>query len=228
MKRLILVVVVASAALVVVVPSSAEAGDTLCEGDMTGTFDNVIVPSGAVCHLTDATISGNVKALEDSRLRIENSTVGGNLEGDKADIVQLFFVTVREQISIKEGGPGTQDSSGTFNVCFPGATPCEALIVGGEVEEGGIQIEKMVGDVLVASVDVAGNLKLEENSITGLFRVGDSTVGQNLQVSKITGSTNKVIQENTVGQSLQCFDNDSPFAALFNTAGTAEGQCATP
>src|SRR5687768_18568325 len=100
-----IIAMVISAALVLVLPSNAEADDTACVGALTGTFDNVIVPPGQVCHLTNSMVWGNVKALEGAQLRIDHSHINGNVEGDKADIVQLFFTVVREQISIKEGGP---------------------------------------------------------------------------------------------------------------------------
>jgi hypothetical protein len=74
-------------------------------GVLTGTFDNVVVPPGARCTLENSFVQGNVKALESSQLVIENSNVRGNVVGDKADLVQVNVSTVRESISIKEGGP---------------------------------------------------------------------------------------------------------------------------
>jgi len=84
MKRITLVAaLLMSAALVVLLPSTAEADDTPCTGTMTGgTFDNVVVPPGATCVLIEATVLGNVKALEDSRLRVDFSDIGGNVEGE--------------------------------------------------------------------------------------------------------------------------------------------------
>jgi hypothetical protein len=232
MKRIEFVIAIAmSAAFILASPSNAEADDTACVGALTGTFDNVIVPPGQICHLTNSTVWGNVKALEHSRLRIERSTINGNVEGDKADIVQLFFTEVREQISIKEGGPAAS-ADGVFNVCGfgMGFTPCEVLLAGVTVEVGGIQIEKMVGSVLFDRVRVPGNIKVEANVITGtefLF-LNNTTVDENLQVFKNTGSGQKQLQGNSIGQNLQCFENDPPFVVLFNTASQAEGQCAVP
>jgi hypothetical protein len=172
---------------------------------------------------------GNVKALENSRLLIRDSNVQGNVEGDKADIVQIFFSTVREYILIKEGGPAEPPAQ-ELNVCGPGAnfTPCEALIVGTTVELGGIQIEKMIGDVLIAAVTVQGNLKVEDNFISGLLSIRNAAVAGNLQVFKNMGPGAKFVQGNSVGQNLQCFENEPPFVGQGNTAGHAEGQCAPP
>jgi hypothetical protein len=227
MKRV--VAVLASTALLAVLPLQAEADDTQCVGALTGTFDNVIVPPGATCVLTDSVVLGNVKALERSRLLIRDSQVGGNVEGDKADIVQIFFSTVREYILIKEGGPA-EPPAPQFNVCGFGMnfTPCEALILGTTLQEGGVHIEKMIGDVVVGRVDAPDNLKVEDNVITEILLIQNSTIGQNLQVFKNRGVGTKLVQSNTVGENLQCFENDPPFLGQGNTARQAEGQCATP
>ena len=227
----LLVAVLASAPLVLALPSKAEADDTPCVGALSGSFDNVIVPPGATCTLTNSTVSGNVKALEDSRLLIRNSMIDGNVEGDKADIVQIFSGSVRQYILIKEGGPAVvPPGPSPFNVCGFGMdfTPCEALVSGTTVVEGGIQVEKMTGSVLIDSSVKAGNVKVEGNTVNApeVLIILDSTVDQNLQLFKNVGTGNKLVQGNTVGDNLQCFENDAPFAAPFNTAGSAEGQCA--
>jgi hypothetical protein len=233
MKRIECVTaVVISAALVLVSPSTAAADDTMCVGSLTGTFDNVIVPPGQTCVLNDAMVWGNVKALEDSRLRINNSRVNGNVEGDKADIVQLFFTVVREQITIKEGGPAASILPSPFNVCGNGIlfSPCEALMVAVTVEVGGIQVEKTTGSVFISSSDVNGNVKVEANAVDvpEVLTIRSNTVNGNVQVFKNAGSGEKTVRSNTVGQSLQCSENDPPFLAGFNTAAQAEGQCAAP
>jgi hypothetical protein len=231
-RFLLLVAVLASGALVVLSPSNAEANDTECVGALTGTFDNVIVPPGQTCILTNATVGGNVKALEASRLSINRSTVHGNVETEKSDIFQILFSTVRQQVSIKGGGPAAPPAP-LFNVCGFGIdfTPCEVLILATTVEEGNVHIEKMAGSIVIQALSVPlGNVKIEENSIEvpELFLLDNATVGQNVQIFKNTGAGNKFVQNNRVGENLQCFENDPPFVAQFNMARQAEGQCASP
>ena len=228
-KYLVLVAVLSSAALILALPSKAEANDTHCVGALTGTFDNVVVPPGQTCLLTDSTVLGNVKALEGARLLIRTSEIEGNVEGDKADIVQIFSSRVREFISIKEGGPAQAPAPG-FNVCLVpgGATPCEVILAAVTVEKGGIQIEKMSGDIIVDRAILPGNLKVEENFITGRLLIQNSTVDENLQVFKNMGLGAKAVQANRIGDNLQCFENDPLFVGQFNAAGKAEGQCAPP
>jgi hypothetical protein len=233
MKRITLVgAMLMSAALVVLLASNAEANDTLCTGTMTGgTFDNVVVPPGATCVLIEATVLGNVKALEDSRLRIDFSDIGGNVEGDKADVVQISVSDVRGQISIKEGGPAVGPDP-NFQVCGfgMGFTTCEVVIAGGNVFFGGIQVEKTVGTVLIAGVRVGGNVKVEANVVAApeILFLQNNIVHGNFEVFKNTGDGNKFVLGNTVQQSLQCFENEPPFLASGNTAGNAQGQCAAP
>jgi hypothetical protein len=223
----------ASAALIILLPSNAKANDTECAALLTGTFDNIVVPPGQTCNLTNATVLGNVKAFQDSRLSMFNTTVLGNVETDKADIVQMILSTVRQNISIKEGGPAGPPAP-SFNVCRGSDgnfTPCEVLILLTLVEQGDVQIEKMVGTILIEDLEVrVGNLTFQENSIepTEVFRVTDTIVGGNLQVLKTTGAGNKVVVLNAVGENLQCFENDPPFVGQPNTARQAEGQCASP
>ena len=224
--------VLMSAALVVLGASNAEANDTPCTGTMTGgTFDNVVVPPGATCVLIEATVLGNVKALEDSRLRIDFSDIGGNVEGDKADVVQIFGTDVRGQISIKEGGPAVGPDP-NFQVCGfgMGFTTCEVAIAGGNVFFGGIQVEKIVGTVSIAGVRVRENVKVEANVVAAhesLFLQNNRVQG-NLEVFKNTGDGIKFVLGNSVHQSLQCFENDPPFLASGNIAGNAQGQCVVP
>jgi hypothetical protein len=234
MKGITLVAAVfMSAALVVLLPATAEANDTECTGTMTGgTFDNVVVPPGATCVLINATVLGNVKALEDSRLRIDFGNIFGNVEGDKADVVQIFVTDVRGQISIKEGGPAVGPAP-EFQVCGNGMdfTTCEVAIIGGSnVFFGGIQIEKMVGTVLIAGARVRENVKVEANVIAApeILFLQNNRVSGNFEVFKNTGNGNKQVLGNNVHQSLQCFEHDPPFFAAGNIAGNAQGQCVAP
>jgi hypothetical protein len=232
----------------------------------------VVVPSGAACVLTDATVKGNVKARENSTLimrrttvggnvdvasrgtlgsgavlssstvkgsikALENSqvemtgmTVGGNVEGDKADFVDLFTEAGRNQV----GGSIQIKEAGAVRVC------------GTDLPEGNIQLEKNTGFVQVGGSGCGaglfggntlskGNIKVEENTIPAscgpfppfpcrLEIIGNS-VGGNVLVFKNRGPGTKLVQNNTVVQNLQCFENDPPFVGGPNTAGKAEGQC---
>ena len=206
------------------------AGDTPCAGALPpGIYDNIIVPPGASCTLSASVVLGNVKALENSQLVIISSNVRGNVEGDKADLVQVNFSLVRENILIKEGGPAPIVPPGGF-FCPPAFSSCEALVFHTIVEEGNVQIEKMVGTVWVGDNSIQkGNIKIEENFIPldEILVIGANKIAQNLQVFKNTVPGGKFVDTspNTAGESIQCFENSPPFLGGPNIAPKKEGQC---
>jgi hypothetical protein len=232
-KRLI-ALLVALTSVLVAAPGAA-ANDTSCTGTLTGTHDNVVVPQGAICVLNAAMVRGNVKALQDSRLAVNFSNVGGSIEGDKADVVQVNATTVRENISIKEAGPPFSGPlPGGFFICaFDfGFTPCEALVQNTTVERGNIQLEKIHGTAWVAGSlllsPIRGNIKVEDNlasPIAEFTAVTNNSVEQNVQVFKNKGPGNKLVSGNTVREDLQCFENDLPFVGAPNVARQVQGQC---
>jgi len=210
--------------------SGGSGNDTQCTGFLPpGTYDNIVVPPGAFCLLENSTVNGSVKALENSTLSIFGRvTVHGNVDGDKADIVDMLGIGGRNlvlgSIQIKEGG-----STGGFSY---------ARVCGTDLPNGNIQIEKMKNYVLVGgprfcntgNTLAKGNIKVEENSIGfpvpfGEMEVSRNTVGGNVQVFKNVGPGLKFVQGNTVREDLQCFENTLPFVGGPNTAGKAEGQC---
>jgi hypothetical protein len=200
--------------------SAGSGDDTQCIGAIAGPHDNVVVPPDMVCNMFGAQVKGSVKALSNSILRINSSTIQGNVEGDKAFLVWLQIAnTVGGNIQIKEGA--------------------NAVVCGTTVPNGNIQLEKITqvaivgaaafdfGSCVVGNTVTKGNVKLEENS-TALAEgivVRDNMIGGNLQVFKNKGPGSKVVQFNNVGQNLQCFENDPPFVGGPNVAGKAEGQC---
>ena len=208
--------------------SIGSASDTECVGTLSGTFDNIVVPPGASCFLQAATVNGNVKALENSRLFFRSSTARGNIEGDNADRVDMIQLTnaprnlVLGSIQIKEG-------AGFARVC------------GTDLPNGNIQIHKMGTFVLIGGLQCSelgggntlarGNIKVEENNIVGSLPtlpeldIRDNNIGGNVQVFKNVGPGQKTVQDNTVGEDLQCWENGPPFVGGPNTAGKAEGQC---
>jgi hypothetical protein len=186
--------------------------DFQCTGAASGIFDNVVVPEGGSCVLSNSTVQGSVKALAGSRLDMMNNQVRGNVFGDKANIVRVFGGTIGGSIEIKEANdPATG---------FVG-------VLGTMLTDGNIQLEKNnVASVFVLdAILLKGNIKVEEN--VGLFGISviDNEVSQNLQVFKNQGPGNKFVLFNAVFQNLQCFENQPPFLGGPNFTNKAEGQC---
>jgi hypothetical protein len=237
MRKLILATVAALVVMLVGAPPAA-AEETTCVGVLTGVHDNVVVPKGAFCELTGATVLGNVKALEGAILRMRFDTIGGNVTGTGAQEMSAHQVTVGGNYEGDKTEIVTCDTRCTIGGNF---TAIEGVVddpgfdarVGADTTvEGNVQLGKMVGDLLVFASTVHGNVQITESFIPpkpaapffGLD-VRDSFIAGDLQVFKNRGPGPKVVAGNTVGQSIQCFENAPPFVGGPNTAPKKEGQC---
>ena len=196
-----------------------------CDGGQEGSFDNVVVQAGEICVLTNSTVKGNVKALENSILIMISTTVGGNVQGYKPHIVHLFAETRRNLV-----GGNIQIRESIF----------AALVCGTDLPEGNIQLEKNGGYVNVGAVGCAqnnladgntlakGNIQVLHNTVGSFgstIDITDNSVGGNLQVFKNQGPRTTLVQNNTVQGNLQCFGNTEPFVGGPNTARKLQGQC---
>jgi hypothetical protein len=232
MRRVLLLVALAVSSLVLVVAPSATADDSLCVGTLTGTHDNVVVPPGATCFLSGATVRGNVKALADSKLEVFSSTVHGNVEGRAADSVVVTQSTVRENVNIFEGGPAAGPVFGTV-ACTVVTNICEAAVVSSTVT-GNVHIEKVTGSIRVGSILIPtagrpfpnGNVQVYDNVVPAGedLVVANNSVAQNIQVYKNRGPGQKTVTANNADQ-IQCFENTAPFTGGPNGTGKKEGQC---
>jgi hypothetical protein len=108
MKRGFLSAVVALVAfgvVLVVAPLSGAGNDATCSGTLPpGTYDNVTVPAGSSCTLNSShVIQGNLK-MEPGALTVDvrNTSVGGNVEGDSYDRLDLHSVTVGGSVKAKK------------------------------------------------------------------------------------------------------------------------------
>jgi hypothetical protein len=200
--------------------------DFMCVGVfVAGVFDDVLVPPGALCIILNSVVKGNIKALQDALLAVNNTQVGGSIYGDKADAVQLNNNLVLGNIEIAEGGPHIQFS--------------EATVCGTTLPNGNIKVIKVNGTVALSpaffcgavNVVTKGNVIVEDNLINpfGFFvkqlDVRNNSVAQNLQVFKNVGTNPKTVQNNNAGESIQCTENSPPFVGGPNTAPKKEGQC---
>jgi hypothetical protein len=216
MKRRFNIVVLAWSTALLALPAAAAAGDTVCTGTLTGTFDNVVVPERQFCFLADSVVRGNVKALRNAQLIAVNDRIRGNVEGDYASAVIVDRSIVHGNIQITGGHDSFFLSAAVFDSYLP---------------NGNIQIEKGAnpnGDWNVQGNTVSkGNIAVVENRATFFSSLVGNTVAGNVQVFKNGGAAVKDVSNNIVGQNLQCEENRPPFNGQPNAAGgNAEGQCA--
>ena len=233
MRNAILTTLVVLVVMLVGAPP-AVADDTRCTGFLTGTFQNLIVPENETCILHSSLVLGNLKALPNSRLFADSDEIRGNVEGDKADLVEVYDNPATPGRSLVGGN--IQAHEGNEGV----------LVCGTELPRGNIQVQKFAGpDTFVLIGDdghcrarqdfgggnilTKGNIKVEENTV-GVFigdalGIDDNRVGQNLQVVKNRGPGSKTVNRNTGPGNLQCFENLPPFNGSGNTFPREEGQC---
>jgi hypothetical protein len=222
-----LVVAALLSAVVTLGGAPAQAGsDFPCVGTVVGgVYENVVVPEGGFCNIRNAQIRGNLKALSGSTLFVSGgNTIQGNVEGDHAQRVDIFH----------------RAPSPTPNIIYGNgvivADPQTTFVCGALLPNGNIVVVKSRGGVLSiggagcggsgeGNTVERGNIKVEDNIINGLFEVARNHAGQNLQVYKTTGTATKRVQNNTAGESVQCFDNAAPFVGGPNFAPKVEGQC---
>jgi hypothetical protein len=227
MRKSLLPLLGVSATLLVLAPA-ASADDTPCVGFMPpATYDNLVVPEGQFCVLSNSLVRGNIKALPNSDLFADSNEIRGNVEGDKARQIQVTDSPITPAPSIVRGN--VQATEGNTH----------AIVCGTELPGGNIEIQKFgpssfiaIGDDVLCSTLGGGNtlakgsIKVEENVIGGPgLGIDNNTVGQNLQVLNNTGSGNKTVNGNTGGGDLQCFGNSPPFNGSGNNFPKEEGQC---
>jgi hypothetical protein len=137
-------------------PTSAEA----CRGTLgPETVENVNVPAGATCTLDGTVVQGNVFVRIDARLFSLGATVGGNIQAENAERVEVLSGTsVGGNVQANQGGAST--------------------VVDSDVD-GDVQLEQNRGPQVVEDTRVGGNMQVNQNS-GGVF-LNDNVVEENLQ-----------------------------------------------
>jgi hypothetical protein len=189
MRGFVHVLIVAATALVGGA-SAVWAADTTCTSTLTGTIDgNVVVPDGASCTLSDATVAGNVHVRQNASLTVDATqqpaTIDGNLHADHCAFALLEGgVTVTGNVRIGQCaqqsgfvGPGIKIGGDFECTNNPGA--CEADL--GDVH-GNLQIDGNSGaSADISLVSVGGNLRCHGNTPMPTHAFGPDFVSGDLQ-----------------------------------------------
>jgi hypothetical protein len=232
----------------------AQAGDTTCAGPLTGTFDNIIVPSGGNCNLTNSTVTGNVKVLSGGGLQIGRSTVWGNVEAEEGHL--YFGISNQSEIRGNVIAKGTTGSVAAFgNHNYLCATDVRGDV---QIERSSASSPWSIGALIQCARgnQIDGNLnafknrarlRIERNILplgppqilgVGLIRgnihfedntstTGPHTISQNNVHENVQVFKNiggVTISANIIGEDLQCKDNTPPATATGNTVG-GNSQC---
>jgi hypothetical protein len=241
LKRLLLLSGIVLTAMLAIA-SSAQARDDAaaeCNGTATGMTikGDLVVPWGASCHLINSTVRGDVRVRGDAYFQAQDSVVRGDVYAKGA---QTVFIEQNTDIRGNIGADRTSevflfDSETNGNIDINRAD--DTVNVCGMTVQGGIEVERSARDILIGdplAVDCAGNLVkrgdivVEDNFTDVELIVRGNTIKRgDLQVKRNEGPSDKYVQDNVVGDTLNCKGNDSPFAASGNTGWRkAFGQCA--
>jgi hypothetical protein len=237
---LALTIVLAAGPLAAVLAKPAWADNTLCEGTLPpGDYDNVVVPEGTFCNLSDSFVRHNVTALEQSRLLMVHDEVDGNVHALEHAEVGIYDSDIRGNVKgHKANAVQVNGSIVGKNIHIVGANvpgpfgPIGAIVDGTRLPKGNIHIKKNTtpGVAVNRSTVEKGNVKVAENvvhspSFAQGLQILDNQIVGNVQVSKNSGPSEKVVQSNDIRAALQCVENIDPFVGGPNFAQKAKGQC---
>jgi hypothetical protein len=239
MKQTVLTIVVVVAALVGA--PTAAAGDTTCVETLTETYDNVVVPAGAHCHLLGARVKGNVLVLRDATLSIVSDPIGsgglglgnptvveGNVQAENARSLGITASQVRGNVQVKGASEGMVSLLAFIggNIQVEGMAGRLSLAISGI--GGGLEVTKSSGRIELGLISITGSVKIADNVVpnTGAGMVLDSVrTSGDLKVLNNRGPGPKRVAGSIVAGSLECFGNTATFVGGPNTAGKRKGQC---
>ncbi len=143
------------------------ADDTICTGSLSGRHENVIVPDGANCTISNARIDGNVKVETGSSLTVEGPTyIGGNVQSEGSRFVRLNGggVTVNGDVQIKKASEASGIQPGT-NIYgnFQYEENTAFLFASGAFIRGDFQMFKNFGGANIVNNTIRQNMQCKEN-----------------------------------------------------------------
>jgi len=158
--------------IAIIMPSvpSASAADVNCIWPKiyTGTFDNMVVPTGADCSLNKGVVvSGSILIESGAKFTANGVILGGDISADGADMVSITGSTINGDVTIRNTNyaPTMSISSNT--------------ITGNLLLENNIVTNGMT----VALNAVAGNIEFNNNYAYSFIMIGANNISGNLDCS---------------------------------------------
>ena len=190
------------ASVIVLHNTSAWAAKSVqCSGEITGTVDSLVVPSGATCLATDLTVAGNVTVKPGATLQAQGAfTVGGGIS--VASGATLGVASTHIDIT---GTIAANNALGIGLVKIPLVGASGTL--GGDLSVSGTTSVSVLGltiggDLLVDNSGAEG-LELGANEVDGTLNVQNSVVVGN------SGPSLFAIHSNAVGRRMSVLNNDA-------------------
>jgi len=219
-----LLVLAGVALIAVLVPASPAAANLKCDGAFTGSFGrDVVVPEGATCTLTDATVEDDIEVLKGGTLLATNTTVGDDVQIHRDAFGQLSKSRVGDSVNGRTALTVLVDSGttvggeirtrSTFLVFVFDSTVGEQIdvhdtpaelsgkvnICGNTVQAGKIHVLNSGTDILVGDADPL--VECAGNTVQN----GDIEIEQNLTDVELIIEANSVLKGD-----LEVSDNRGP------------------
>jgi hypothetical protein len=147
--------------------SEMKAEETICRGSITGSHDNVTVPDGASCSITNARIEGNVEVKTGSALVVSGPVyIGGNVQSEESRSVILagLGITIEGSVQIKKATEVVRIERGTTvlgNIQYEENNA--PLTMTGTFVHGDFQMEKNFGGASLQNNTIRQNMQCKEN-----------------------------------------------------------------
>jgi hypothetical protein len=214
MRKSVVAVVTVVATLAIGAPSAAaqEPEQIRCDNTtLTGVIDgDVFVPFNRTCVIQDAFLTGDVLAATAARsTRIERSIVRGDVSCFDCGRFEIEKSAIAGEVDLLELARGVR-------VC--------GSVVGGEAAFGNMTDEVAIGNL---STDCNGNVF--GRSLTLTRNLTPTSVERNIVARDLVVNLHRAdvtLNQNVVGGSLSCADNNTAPTGSQNFASTKAGQCA--
>ena len=139
LTRALIAFAAATQLLLATAPSASAQVDVTCLGAQTGvTVQNVIVPLGATCTLTDVRVLGNVEVKEMATVNIRRGSINGDLIVESGGTARLTRGSING--SVQGLGARLVNISGTTIARDIVAEETATLVVGSGASTGSIEV----------------------------------------------------------------------------------------
>jgi hypothetical protein len=208
---------VAAVAIALFWSAPALADEEICDRDVSGgSFDDVKVPSGATCTLDGSKVKGNVQVESGGALVTTGTRVESDIQADEARYIQILAGTqVGGNVQIKKT-TGVPPLAAANQVCD--------TKIGGDLQLDESEAPFEIG--CSGGNRVNGNLQIDDSDVqSGTIVVANNGVRGDLQYKDNRTRSSADISDNTIGQNLQCSDNNPIPMGSGNVAGDPDDQC---
>jgi hypothetical protein len=220
-------IAVAAISATLFIASRAAAGPFACNGTFSGaTYQDVVVPAGDTCTLSDTRITGNVTVQTGGSFFVNtntglDTTIAGNVTGNHCSEIDLESTSILSgRIVVGGNFSATNCTGGGFDggrgSSFSPPTPPPTLVIGGSVKcdnnpggcvfdyafiGGSFECSGNSSDCELETDAVGGNATLMGNGNT---QINGGAIGGNVSCS---GNSNCDLNSEAIGKSLTLTNN---------------------